>query len=84
MNKENYSEDKCYIKTNEWIVYSQEVELDEITLIKSSCKNVGCHRGLVRKGNQIYPSCACLLGLIVSLGRHKENEIVIKPNPKYL
>ena len=84
MNKENYSEDKCYVKKVGWIVSSTESEIDVPPIAPSSCENIGCTRGLVDKGNIIYASGTCLMALIASINRPGANEIVIKPNPKYL
>lgn len=79
-----YTEDKCFVKTNEWIVFAGEIKYDEVSLLSTSCKNIGCHRGLVRNNHQVYPSGACLIGLIAVKEQHQDNEELIQPNPKYL
>ncbi len=79
-----YTEDKCFIKTSEWTSFTGEVKYDNESLSLTSCKNIGCHRGMVQRGLQVYPSGTCLMGLLSTKERVKDNEVTIKPNPDYL
>ena len=79
--RSEYSEDKCLIKTGEWTYFAGDLQYNEQSLQASSCKNLGCHRGMVQRGLQVCPSGTTLMGLLASKERTKDNEITIKPNP---
>lgn len=79
-----YSEENCFIKNNEWQVLASLAVTDGAELLFNSCKNIGCQRGLVKRGEQVFPSGPCPLGLIAVKNRQKADENVIKANPKFL